>query len=80
VLDRDDDDAVAHALPAAARGIGHELRNLGQVVISVVDELEAVGADPVAREAALRELILDLARVGRELDAHGRLLLRLGRR
>jgi hypothetical protein len=79
VLDRDEDDDTVRALPAAARGIGHELRNLGQVLLAAVDELETAG-DPAARDAALRELVPELARVSRALDAHGLRLLRLGRR
>ena len=66
-------------LPATARNIGHDLRNLGQVLVAAVDELEAVAGDPAARDAALRELLPELARVSHALDLHGLRLLRLGR-
>ena len=67
-------------LGTLAGGIGHELRNIGQILMSAVDELaralKANGGDLV--ELA-HEILPDLERVGEHIHQHGVRLMQLAR-
>ncbi|HUJ58071.1 MAG TPA: ATP-binding protein [Kofleriaceae bacterium] len=72
--------AERHAtLGTLAGGIGHELRNIAQVQVAAVDELE-LALD--AREEVtdlVRDLLPDLRRVAEHTTLHGQKLLQLSR-
>jgi two-component system NtrC family sensor kinase len=70
-------------LGTLAGGVGHELRNIAQIQVACVTEIEtALAADPEgggAFAALVRELLPDLKRVGEHVVAHGGRLLSLAR-
>jgi PAS domain S-box-containing protein len=66
-------------LGTLAGGVGHELRNIAQIQISALDELQAAlaASDDLAELA--RALLPDLQRVGDHITAHGKRLMQLAR-
>lgn len=66
-------------LGTLAGGVGHELRNIAQIQIAAVDELNgALGAgEDVTR--MLQAVIGDLERVGEHISQHGQRLMQLAR-
>nr|HEX4318776.1 ATP-binding protein [Kofleriaceae bacterium] len=66
-------------LGTLAGGIGHELRNIGQVLVSVVDELDHTLDEPGDHAAEVRELMPDFKRVTEHITMHGQRLLQLAR-
>jgi C4-dicarboxylate-specific signal transduction histidine kinase len=66
-------------LGTLAGGIGHELRNVGQLLMSAIDELEVSLADPATRDAAVRAMLPELMRVTEHVNVHGQRLLNLAR-
>jgi len=66
-------------LGTLAGGVGHELRNIAQIQVAAIDELQiglAAGHD-VAE--ILRSVIDDLERVGEHITSHGNRLMQLAR-
>ncbi len=65
-------------LGTLAGGVGHELRNIGQIHVTAVEtvtfELEALGMND-----ALREALADLERVGEHIAVHARRLMQLAK-
>ncbi len=66
-------------LGTLAGGVGHELRNIAQIQIAAVDELQiALASDKDIRQMA-RNIVDDLERVGDHITAHGNRLMQLAR-
>ena len=66
-------------LGTLAGGVGHELRNIAQIQVAAVDELQqALGANENVTELA-RSILPDLERVGDHITAHGQRLMQLAR-
>jgi PAS domain S-box-containing protein len=66
-------------LGTLAGGVGHELRNIAQIQIAAVDELQsALTANEDVTELA-RSLLPDLERVAEHITAHGQRLMQLAR-
>ena len=66
-------------LGTLAGGVGHELRNIAQILVAAVDELAAslrAGEDVTAQA---RTILPDLERVGDHITAHGNRLMQLAR-
>ena len=66
-------------LGTLAGGIGHELRNIGQMLVSSVDELGRTLDEPGDHDAVVRELLPDFQRVTDHITMHGQRLLQLAR-
>ncbi len=66
-------------LGTLAGGVGHELRNIAQIQVAAVDEINAVLAAGEDVTALLKEVIGDLERVGDHISAHGQRLMQLAR-
>jgi signal transduction histidine kinase len=66
-------------LGTLAGGVGHELRNIAQVQIAAVDELESGLAAGEPIEALVRQLLPELQRVGEHIALHGNKLMQLAR-
>ena len=66
-------------LGTLAGGVGHELRNIAQVQIAAVDQLQLAldGEGDVA--TVLEDLLPELERVGDHISSHGRRLMQLAR-
>ncbi len=66
-------------LGTLAGGVGHELRNIAQIQVAVVDEL----AEALARDEDMRTLLVtlmpNLERVAEHVTEHGRRLMQLAR-
>src|SRR5688572_27732987 len=66
-------------LGTLAGGVGHELRNIAQIQVAAVDELQqALSANEDVTELA-RSILPDLERVGEHITAHGQRLMQLAR-
>lgn len=66
-------------LGTLAGGVGHELRNIAQIHIAAVDELEeALEEGRDVRDLA-RAVLPDLRRVGEHITSHGQRLMQLAR-
>jgi PAS domain S-box-containing protein len=66
-------------LGTLAGGVGHELRNIAQIQVAAVDELQqALAANEDVTELA-RSILPDLERVGEHITAHGQRLMQLAR-
>lgn len=66
-------------LGTLAGGVGHELRNIAQIQVAAVDEINGAlerGDDVVA---LVRDVIADLERVGDHISQHGQRLMQLAR-
>jgi PAS domain S-box-containing protein len=66
-------------LGTLAGGVGHELRNIAQVQIAAVDELESAIAAGEPIEPLVRQLLPELQRVGEHIALHGNKLMQLAR-
>jgi signal transduction histidine kinase len=66
-------------LGTLAGGVGHELRNIAQVQIAAVDELESALAAGETIEPLVRQLLPELQRVGEHIALHGSKLMQLAR-
>jgi signal transduction histidine kinase len=66
-------------LGTLAGGVGHELRNIAQVQIAAVDELESAFAAGESIEPLVRQLLPELQRVGEHIALHGNKLMQLAR-
>jgi PAS domain S-box-containing protein len=65
-------------LGTLAGGVGHELRNIAQIQIAAVDELQhAIDDDDVVRR--IKEILPELKRVGDHITQHGQRLMQLAR-
>jgi PAS domain S-box-containing protein len=66
-------------LGTLAGGVGHELRNIAQIQVAAVDELNSAleAGDDVT--TLVREVIGDLERVGEHITQHGQRLMQLAR-
>ena len=66
-------------LGTLAGGVGHELRNIAQIQVAAVDELEcAINAnEPI--DALARQLLPELQRVADHITLHGQKLMQLAR-
>ena len=66
-------------LGTLAGGFGHELRNIAQVQIAAVDELQSAVAAGEDVSALVRKILPDLERVGDHMTLHGNKLMQLAR-
>ncbi|MEO6772795.1 MAG: ATP-binding protein [Kofleriaceae bacterium] len=66
-------------LGTLAGGVGHELRNIAQIQVAAIDELQGALADHEDLELLLRQVLPDLERVGEHITAHGHRLMQLAR-
>jgi PAS domain S-box-containing protein len=66
-------------LGTLAGGVGHELRNIAQVQIAAVDELESAIAAHEPIDGLVRQLLPELQRVGEHIALHGSKLMQLAR-
>ncbi len=66
-------------LGTLAGGVGHELRNIAQIQVAAVDELNGALAEGEDVTALVRSVIGDLERVGEHISAHGQRLMQLAR-
>jgi PAS domain S-box-containing protein len=66
-------------LGTLAGGVGHELRNIAQIQVAAVDELNAAIAAGEDVTALVKDVIGDLERVGEHITAHGQRLMQLAR-
>ena len=69
-------------LGTLAGGVGHELRNVAQIQLGTIEQLQLALADDASdagATAALRDLLPELERVGEHISAHGRRLMQLAR-
>jgi signal transduction histidine kinase len=65
-------------LGTLAGGVGHELRNIAQIQIAAVDEIQhAIDDNEVAQR--VREILPELERVGEHITQHGQRLMQLAR-
>src|SRR5262245_19603901 len=66
-------------LGTLAGGVGHELRNIAQIQVAAVDELQLAFANNEDVIALPLQFLPDLERVGEHISQHGRRLMQLGR-
>ena len=66
-------------LGTLAGGVGHELRNIAQIQVAAVDELNAAIAAGEDVTLLIKDVIGDLERVGEHITAHGQRLMQLAR-
>jgi PAS domain S-box-containing protein len=66
-------------LGTLAGGVGHELRNIAQIQVAAVEELQTALAAHEDIEALARQILPDLERVGEHISAHGQRLMQLAR-
>ena len=66
-------------LGTLAGGVGHELRNIAQIQLSAVDELQAALTSNEDMTALTRAILPDLQRVCEHISEHGRRLMQLAR-
>ncbi len=66
-------------LGTLAGGVGHELRNIAQIQVAAVDEINAALAAGEDITSLLKGVIGDLERVGDHISAHGQRLMQLAR-
>ena len=66
-------------LGTLAGGVGHELRNIAQIQISAIDEMQGALAASENVESLMRQILPDLERVGEHITAHGQRLMQLAR-
>ena len=66
-------------LGTLAGGVGHELRNIAQIQVAAVDELNSAldAGEDVTK--LVRDVIADLERVGEHITQHGQRLMQLAR-
>jgi PAS domain S-box-containing protein len=66
-------------LGTLAGGVGHELRNIAQIQIAAIDELQLGLAAGIDVTSIARNIIEDLERVGEHITTHGNRLMQLAR-
>ena len=66
-------------LGTLAGGVGHELRNIAQIQIAAIDELQTAMRDGEDLEALMIQVLPDLERVGEHITTHGHRLMQLAR-
>jgi PAS domain S-box-containing protein len=66
-------------LGTLAGGVGHELRNIAQIQVAAIDELQSAMAHHEDIEALILQVLPDLERVGEHITAHGNRLMQLAR-
>ncbi len=66
-------------LGTLAGGVGHELRNIAQIQVAAVDELNNALEAGEDVTTLVREVIRDLERVGEHITQHGQRLMQLAR-
>lgn len=66
-------------LGTLAGGVGHELRNIAQIQIAAVDELQLALASGKDISQITRSVVDDLERVGDHITTHGNRLMQLAR-
>jgi two-component system, NtrC family, sensor kinase len=66
-------------LGTLAGGVGHELRNIAQIQIAAVDELQLALASGKDIRQVARSVVEDLERVGDHITTHGNRLMQLAR-
>lgn len=66
-------------LGTLAGGVGHELRNIAQIQVAAVDELQSALASGEDVTALARTILPDLERVGEHITQHGQRLMQLAR-
>jgi signal transduction histidine kinase len=66
-------------LGTLAGGVGHELRNIAQIQIAAVDELQLALASGKDIRQMARSIVDDLERVGDHITTHGNRLMQLAR-
>ena len=65
-------------LGTLAGGVGHELRNIAQIQVAAVDELQqAIDDDEITQR--IRDILPELERVGEHITQHGQRLMQLAR-
>jgi PAS domain S-box-containing protein len=66
-------------LGTLAGGFGHELRNIAQIQVAAVDELQGALAEGIDLAPELRTLLPELERVGEHITLYGDKLMQLAR-
>ena len=66
-------------LGTLAGGVGHELRNIAQIQVAAIDELQSALAAHEDIEKLMIQMLPDLERVGEHITAHGHRLMQLAR-
>ena len=66
-------------LGTLAGGVGHELRNIAQIQIAAVDELQHGLSSGTDMRQLARSVVEDLERVGEHITTHGNRLMQLAR-
>ncbi|HET9988994.1 MAG TPA: ATP-binding protein [Kofleriaceae bacterium] len=66
-------------LGTLAGGVGHELRNIAQIQIAAIDELQTALAANEDIGLLMQQVLPDLERVGEHITAHGHRLMQLAR-
>ncbi|MEO8548690.1 MAG: ATP-binding protein [Kofleriaceae bacterium] len=66
-------------LGTLAGGVGHELRNIAQIQVAAIDELQSALAAHEDIEKLMLQVQPDLERVGEHITAHGHRLMQLAR-
>ena len=66
-------------LGTLAGGVGHELRNIAQIQVAAVDELQSALEAGEDVTTLVREVLADLERVGEHITQHGQRLMQLAR-
>jgi PAS domain S-box-containing protein len=65
-------------LGTLAGGVGHELRNIAQIQVAAVDELQQAIDDEESTQR-IRDILPELERVGEHITQHGQRLMQLAR-
>lgn len=66
-------------LGTLAGGVGHELRNIAQIQVAAIDELQTALAANEDINVLMQQVLPDLERVGEHITAHGHRLMQLAR-
>jgi len=66
-------------LGTLAGGVGHELRNIAQIQVAAIDELQTAMRHHEDIEALILQVLPDLERVGEHITSHGNRLMQLAR-
>jgi PAS domain S-box-containing protein len=66
-------------LGTLAGGVGHELRNIAQIQISAIDEIQTALRNNEDIEDLILQVLPDLERVGEHITSHGNRLMQLAR-
>ena len=66
-------------LGTLAGGVGHELRNIAQIQISAIDEIQTALRNNENIEDLILQVLPDLERVGEHITSHGHRLMQLAR-